>query len=55
MGPRGPLMGPRSPPRHTEGRQGTPEGARYTVLYNALTGAVDFIDSDQASFEDIEE
>ena len=34
---------------------GTPEGARYTVLYNALTGAVDFVDSDQASFEDFEE
>ncbi len=34
---------------------GTPDGRRHTVIYNALTGSVDFLDSDRASFEDFEE
>jgi prepilin-type N-terminal cleavage/methylation domain-containing protein len=34
---------------------GTKDGRYFTLVYNALTGAVDFVEGDRASFEDFED
>ena len=34
---------------------GTQDGRRFTLVYNALTGAVDFVEGDRVSFEDFED
>ena len=34
---------------------GTQDGRRFTLAYNALTGAVDFFEGDRVSFEDFED
>mgnify|MGYP007092512010 CR=1 FL=1 len=34
---------------------GTQDGRRFTLVYNALTGSVDFVEGDRVSFEDFED